>query len=168
MDRDKASKEIMHLFLRVVHKYNALEKIPVKHSAKHDLYHSERHMLDRIADNPHLNISDLAKHAGVTKGAISQIVKKLEDKGIVSRLKKESSDKEVFVELTALGKSVYAERKKINSETIAPLVRELKRYSDDGVGTVVEMFRWLDKYMDQSSENMKAAHRDGRGGKAAG
>ena len=144
----------MDLFIRVVHKYNALEKIPMKHSAKHDLYHSERHMLDRIADNPHLNVSDLAKHAGVTKGAISQIVKKLEDKGIVARFKKGSSDKEVFVELTALGKRVSEERKKINIETIMPLLSELKRYSDDGVGSVVEMFRWLVKYMVQSSENM--------------
>jgi DNA-binding MarR family transcriptional regulator len=165
MNREQAGKEIMNLFLRAVNKYNALEKVPVKHAAHRDLYHSERHLLDRIADNPHLNISELGKHAGVTKGAISQVVKKLEAKGLVERYKKGTSDKEVFVELTALGKRVCLERRNINDETVKPLMKELKKYSDDGVASVVEMFRWLDAFMDHSKESMKTVHRRGRRGK---
>jgi hypothetical protein len=59
--RKKAGKEIMELFIQAVHKYNALEKVPVKISAKHDLYHSERHLIDRIGYHPGVNITEFAR-----------------------------------------------------------------------------------------------------------
>lgn len=148
--------EIIELFFRVVNKYNALEKLPVKHGSKHDLYHSERHMLDRLGDHPDLNMSELAALAGVTKGAISQTVKKLEGKGLVRRYKKGSSDKEIFVELTESGQGVYRQRQQHNAETLAPLTRELASYTENDLAAVRKFFRWLDRFMDESREAMNS------------
>jgi DNA-binding MarR family transcriptional regulator len=156
MDIEAASNEIMELFLRVVNKYNALEKIPVRHPSGYGLYQSERHMLDRIGDNPDMNITDLARASGVTKGAISQIVKKLETKEIIRRYKKAANDKEVFIQLTEAGRVVYEKRKRTNKEAIGPLCEELKRHSDDKVVFLVSMFHWLDEFMDQTGEKMKS------------
>lgn len=156
MDSEAASNEIMEIFLRVVNKYNALEKIPVRHSPDHGLYHSERHMLDRIGANPDMNITGLARASGVTKGAISQIVKKLETKGIVRRYKKAANDKEVFIELTEAGRGAYEERRRTGKQTTGPLCDELKRHSDEKVAFLVSMFHWLDKFMDQTGEKMKS------------
>ena len=144
----------MELFLRVINKYNTLEKIPVKHASGQDLYHSERHMLDRLGNHPDLNVTELARHAGVTKGAISQIIKKLEGKGLVQRYKKAISDKEVYVALTELGQQVHQERIKHNAETIIPLTDTLSQYSEDEVAAVLAFFRWLDHFMDQSRKQM--------------
>ena len=154
-------QEIIELFFRVVNKYNALEKIPVKHGSGHDLYHSERHMLDRLGDNPDLNMSELAAQAGVTKGAISQIVKKLEGKGLVQRRKSAANDKEIFVELTETGRRVHGQRKQHNAETLAPLTRELAGYDVDEIAVVQRFFRWLDRFMDDSRETMKFHSRKG-------
>jgi DNA-binding MarR family transcriptional regulator len=156
MNKEKASIEIMELFMRVVNKYNALEKIPVRHSLKHDLFHSERHMLDKIADNPDMNITDLAQDTGVTKGAISQIVKKLETKGLVRRYKRGTNDKEVFIELTRAGMDICKKRRKLNKENIMPLCDELKRHTNDEVNFLVSMFHWFDEFMDQSAMKMKS------------
>ena len=156
MDRDKASNEIMDLFIRVVNKYNGLEKVPVKHSPGLGLYHSERHMLDRIGDNPHMNITELAPASGVTKGAISQIVKKLETKGVIRRYKKAANDKEVFIELTETGKKTCEERRKTNKETIGPLREELELHSDEHVAFLVHMFRWLDEFMNRTGKTLKS------------
>jgi len=155
MDREKASMEIMELFIRVTNKYNSLEKIPSKHGSKHDLYHSERHILDSIGDKPGLNVTELAGVVGVTKGAISQVVKKLETKGLVQRYKKSTNDKEVFIELTQAGMNTHEARKNINMETVTPLIEELKRYPDDKVEFLVSMFHWLDSFMDDSGKRMK-------------
>ena len=95
------STEIIELFIRMVNKYNSLEKIPSRHGTGHQLYHSERHLLDKIAENTGMNVTEFAAAAGVTKGAISQLVTKLVKKGIVTRYKKSINDKEVFLELTA-------------------------------------------------------------------
>jgi len=159
MDRTKASREIMELFIRAVHKYNALEKTPSKLGSKHNLYHSERHFLDKIGDNPGMNITEFAGAAGITKGAVSQVVKKLENKSLVKRYKSSVNDKEVFVELTRTGRDIYIQHKKKNEETIGPLIEELKKYPDDKVDFMVTMFTWICNYLDESNKRHVKEHK---------
>lgn len=145
----------MELFIGMVGKYNTLEKVPVKVSSRHDLYHSERHMLDKIGDHPALNVTDFARALGVTKGAVSQVVKKLEGKGVVRRYKSGTNEKEVFLELTETGREIYLEHKKTNDKTIEPLLNELKKYPDDKIQFLLAMFKWIDGFLDESGKKMK-------------
>lgn len=161
MDRAKASRNIMELFIQAAHQYNALEKIPVKVSTKHDLYHSERHLIDRIGDHPGVNVTEFARVAGKTKGAISQVVKKLEGKGLVRRYKSSSNDKEVFLELTRTGRDIYILHKKTNEDTIKPLIEKLKQYPDDKVEFFISLFKWINDYLDQGREQMRGHARKG-------
>lgn len=46
---------------------------------------TEVHTLKRIADNPGITVTQLAGDSGRTKGAISQMLKKLEGKGLIFR-----------------------------------------------------------------------------------
>jgi DNA-binding MarR family transcriptional regulator len=155
MDRLKTSEEIIELFIRLANKYKALEKIPVDYGVGTDLYHSERHLIDQIGDHPEMNITELARYLGVTKGAISQTVKKLEDKGVVIRYKGAENEKEVFLEFSDIGRKVYKKHKEVNKESIIPLYEELKKYSDDKVYFMVEMFKWMDTFLDDSKTKMQ-------------
>jgi DNA-binding MarR family transcriptional regulator len=155
MDVTKASQDISELFIQAVHKYNALEKIPVRVGAKHDLYHSEKHFLDKIGDHPGVNVTEFARAVGITKGAVSQFVKKLENKGLVRKYKSSGNDKEVFLELTRAGRDIYLQHKKKNEETIEPLTEELKKYPDDKIDFLVAMFKWIVDYLEQSRRQMK-------------
>jgi predicted MarR family transcription regulator len=47
MKKENTSKEIIELFIRMVNKYNALEKIPARHGTRHNLYHSEVSKLEK-------------------------------------------------------------------------------------------------------------------------
>ena len=155
MDREKASEEIIELFMRLVNKYNSLMKIPLDFGAGSPLYHSEMHMIDQIGDHPEMNITELAELIGVTKGAISQTVKKLEKKGVVSRYKGPENEKEVFLKFTSIGKDIYKKHKEVDKEAIIPLCEELRKYSDDKVYFLVEMFKWMDAFLDDSKEKMQ-------------
>lgn len=155
MNREKACEEIEELFIRLVNKYKALEKIPVDYGVGKDLYHSERHLVEQIGDYPEKNITELAQFQGVTKGAISQTVKKLEDKGLVTRYKGARNEKEVFLELSELGKAIYKKHKEVSKESLIPLLEELKKYSDDKVYFLVEMFKWMGKFLDESKVKMQ-------------
>lgn len=148
-------KDIVNLFIRVVNKYNALDKIPAGHGAKNGLYHSERHMLDMIAKQPELNITEHAESMGVTKGAISQVVTKLETKGFIKRFKKGGNDKAVYLELTKQGRAMVESRKQINDETLLPFYKELQKHTDDHIDFLIEMFRWIDRFLDQSRRKME-------------
>jgi len=79
--KEKTREKIVELFIRLANKYHSLEKIQVDYGAGHPLYHSERHMIDQIGGNPGINITEFTDIIGVTKGAVSQVVKKLETEG---------------------------------------------------------------------------------------
>ncbi len=147
----------MELFIRTVRRYNSLERVPVKMRSRHALYHSERHMLDKIGECPAMNITDFAAELGVTKGAVSQVVKKLEAKGVIRRYRSGDNGKEVFLELTGAGRAVYLAHKETNEKTIRPLVKELEKYPDDKVRFLIAMFRWIDGFLEQSGREMKGA-----------
>ena len=66
MDRNRASRKLMESFLRLVNKYNAMEKFPLSFGTDHKFYHSERHMLDTIGGNRSMNITEFARVNGVT------------------------------------------------------------------------------------------------------
>jgi DNA-binding MarR family transcriptional regulator len=156
MDRNKACEEIITLFIKLSNKYQALEKIPVDYGIGKNLYHSERHMLDTIGNNLGMNISELAHDQGVTKGAVSQIVKKLEGKQVIQRYKQIENDKEVFIELTELGEEIFSKHQMVNEESVIPLQEELLKYSDDKVYFLIEMFKWIDSYLDSARKQMLA------------
>jgi DNA-binding MarR family transcriptional regulator len=155
MNRKDASRKLMESFIRMVNKYNAMEKHTISYGTKHEFYHSERHMLDLFGDNPELNITELAQHTGVTKGAISQVVSKLEDKGAVHRYKEDGNEKDVLVGLTEKGKEIYEHRKKINDEIVSQLQSGMKDYSDENVICLLDMFKWIEDYLDESKKQME-------------
>jgi DNA-binding MarR family transcriptional regulator len=161
MDKRKAAREIVDLFIRVVNRYNALEKIPVKHGTRHDLYHSERHLIDLIGDHPGMNVTEFAQAAGVTKGAISQAVTKLEKKAVVRRTRRKGNEKEVIIELTPSGRSVYRMHREINEASARPLLEELNKHPDDKIRFLLNMFRWFDGYLEYSKKEMEAHARSG-------
>lgn len=156
MNKKHASSEIIDRFLRLVNKYNALGKHPVTFGTQHQFYHSERHMLDIVGDCPDLNITEFAKAAGVTKGAISQVVAKLEKKGALKRYKSDENDKEIKIKLTPLGEKIYAHHQSVNAESIHHLWRELKEHPDDKIEFLLHMFKWFEEYFDESRERMRA------------
>lgn len=51
----------------------------------------EVHILTLIEDHPGITVSELTRIWGTTKGAISQTVKKLEGKGLITRTKNETN-----------------------------------------------------------------------------
>ncbi len=156
MNKKKASRELIDSFLRLVNKYNALGRHPITFGTPYKFFHSERHMLDIVGDDPGLNITEFAKTTGVTKGAISQVVSKLEKKGALRRFKSEENEKEIRLELTQLGEKIYAHHQSANQETINLLWRELKKHPADKIEFLMVMFSWFEQYLDQSKEKMQA------------
>ncbi len=94
-------------FLRLVNKFNKLEKKPLDFGTGDLLYPSEIHMIDEIGKKKGQTVTELCKRFGVTKGAVSQIVGKLSRKGYIDKLKNEKSGKEILLSLTAKGLKAY-------------------------------------------------------------
>ena len=72
------------------------------------LYRFEIHVIDAIGKHPGINVNDVAELMSVTKGAISQVVKKLHFKNYITKRRNTSNAREVLLELTEKGKRVFA------------------------------------------------------------
>ncbi len=95
-------------FSRIVKLAVELEKKPRNYGTEFLMTNSEIHLIELIGDNEKkFSVTDLAKFMGVTKGAVSQTLKKLESKGFIIKETDPSNLSRIIVELTSRGKTAY-------------------------------------------------------------
>jgi DNA-binding MarR family transcriptional regulator len=94
------------------------------------LHHAEVHMLETIKANEGANVGELARLLGMTSGAISQITKKLLDKGLIETYKKPGNRKEVFSRLTNLGERVCEGHQKHHENMLSILRKFMSRLNE--------------------------------------
>ena len=101
------------------------------------MYRKEIHTLQAIGQHPKINITALAEHMGVTKGAVSQMVSKLVKKEMIRKIYAEDNKKEVILELTNLGRIGFHNHEKFHMD-IFNIVRE---YYGEQLKTKLEIFK---------------------------
>ncbi len=106
-NNDTAPYAIIGKFARIVELWSRLEKQPRKFGIDEALYRSQIHMIEVIGENDDVSVSDLAEIQGVTKGAASQNIKKLEEKELVIKVPDPANSSRLLVRLTAKGKIAY-------------------------------------------------------------
>jgi DNA-binding MarR family transcriptional regulator len=94
-------------FSRVSKLWQQLDSQPRKFGTETDLTGSEIHLVEVIGQNEGLSVTDMAKRLGITKGAISQTLKKLEEKGLVIKEVDPTNTSRVTVSLSTKGKVGY-------------------------------------------------------------
>jgi len=95
--------KLMAIWVRIINKVSEAESQKRDYGTGSLLSPSEIHMLQSIGTYQGIKITDLAEHMSVTKGAVSQMVKKLEIKGLVVKYSGTGNEKEVLLKLTASG-----------------------------------------------------------------
>ncbi len=103
--------EISELFLNVMSEFYENDSRARTFGTSTELYHSEIHMLQCIAENPELHISGLARLLGVTRGAASQTAKRLERKGMIVKESSPGDNKKIILRLTAEGQKAAKNHK---------------------------------------------------------
>ena len=86
-----------------------------------DIYRSEIHIIQLIGERSELYISEISKLIGVTKGTVSQIVKRLEVKGLVRKKKDAANNTRQLVWLTDKGQTAYKAHNRYHHEQHAEM-----------------------------------------------
>jgi len=95
--------EILTLFIRINKKFNRIESQSIEVTDEVKLYPSELHIIEAIGYNYAVNVTSLSRKFGITKGAVSQVVNKLFDKGFVGKERNRDYGKEIILSLTEKG-----------------------------------------------------------------
>ena len=95
-------------FNRIVALAWQIERIPRAYGTDELLSSSEIHLIEVVGDQQEmLSVTDLSKQLGVTKGAVSQNLKKLENKGLTTKQEDPENSSRTIIKLTYKGKTAY-------------------------------------------------------------
>lgn len=146
-------RKLSQLMERTIHKYIQVEKIKRPYGTDMMLSRVEIHTISAVGDYPDINITSLAKLQGITKGAASQMIYKLVDKGLVEKRVSPNSDTEVCLTLTNLGKTAYESHKKYHetaNEKFFEIMKEMPEEVEQQYIKVLEVFEQaLDKRLEK-------------------
>ena len=142
-------------FLRIINKFKALEKIPIDHGTGDLLYASEINTLEIIGKFSGINMTQLAKKRGVTKGAASQIVAKLVKKQLVTKNQAPDNDKELNLELTNAGEVAFENHEKFHAKYDSPMIEKLNGMSVEQLAIITDTFEMLENTIDSYLKDLK-------------
>ena len=102
-DKHEIAYKSLHLALALVD----LDKKTRYYGTDVPIFHSEIHVIMAIAEHPGIHVGGLADILGVTKGAVSEILKKLERKALVIKEIDDLNLSRYSLNLTEKGKKAH-------------------------------------------------------------
>ena len=144
----KNDKELAWLMERAIHKYTQYEKKPQEYCKGLMLTQPEIHTVAVIGDQEGINVTQLAKVRGVTKGAASQMIYKLVDKELVEKRISPNSDSEINLYLTKLGKKARAEHRKRHEAISNKFADMVKDIPEDMLERIKDLLRSFEEKLD--------------------
>ncbi|MCT4566452.1 MAG: winged helix DNA-binding protein [Maledivibacter sp.] len=114
--KENKKKNVIEKYMTFTEKISKNSNQPKNFETDVEIYRSEIHIINVIGDNDDIHISEVARKFGVTKGAISKTIKKLERKGLVEKIIDKTNNTRTLVKLTDKGMKAYYAHEKYHSE----------------------------------------------------
>lgn len=146
---EKRIYKLAQTLVRVINKAVENEKKPRHFGIPELLHASEIHMVMHIGDNPGMHVSELARIAGVTRGAVSQLVSKLEKKGLVTKTEDPENSLKTVPVLTNKGNVAYYAHAQRHEEMDKDLFNFVNQLTDGQFSLVEEFLNHLEKMADR-------------------
>ena len=142
-------------FGRIQNKLREAEKIPLDYGSGEKLYSSEIHTMAFIGTHPDINGTSLAKIMGVTKGAISQVIKKLEKKKLVDRYQNPTNNKEILLRLTKKGEIDYHGHEAYHAKYDSQWFEALEKITPEQIQFLEYLFQEMESTLDRQLKQLK-------------
>ena len=144
MDKKAA---IISQYLKSVNLFNEIEKQPKNYGTDQLIYNSEIDTITIIGQAKTINLTQIAKNLGISKSGSSRFVKKLLEKELITKSKKEGNEKEVIFSLTDKGRIAYKEKEEFNKEMYGSLYGIISRYVECDLNRIYEFLNEINEEM---------------------
>ena len=114
---------------------------------------NEIHAIDYIGKNEFPNVTRIAAHLRITKGAVTKIITKLKRLGYVEMFKEEQNKKEKYFRLSRKGQAMFARHKTIHKDTLEQYKNMYKRFSPAELETVSSFLGVIQKELEDKLKN---------------
>lgn len=109
------------------------------HYGEYTLYQAEALIVDLIAANPDITITDLAKIVRKSPSACSQTVRKLRGKGLVNQERNSLNNRQFKLRLSEAGVKLYAAHAKFNEECKKLTYQRLSEFTNEELALYIKM-----------------------------
>jgi DNA-binding MarR family transcriptional regulator len=141
--------DVIEQVMRLINKYNSLEKELYNFGIDELLTPTEIHTIDCIGKNSGINVTNLADKLGITKGAVSQMITKLKRRDLVTKLKDSENDKEVILLLSKKGKIAFDGHLKFHFDMYNDFIPLLEKIPIEGINSFKEIINKVEFHIDQ-------------------
>jgi len=145
-------KKFAETLVRILNKYVENQKRPRKYGLDEMLYPAEIHMIMLIGNNKSSGVMALAKKAGITKGAVSQMVKRLENKGLIKKSVHPNNAKMIVLNLTNKGNVAYYYHKRLHEKMDKALYEFMDGLTSPKIKVLEDFFALFEEGIDKRSE----------------
>jgi DNA-binding MarR family transcriptional regulator len=135
--------EIVEKILETLGKVSSMDRKRRFHFEDINLYHSELHLLLFVYSEQNTNITLIAQKIGLTKGAVSQTLSRLENKGIITKQTDPYRKNELKVMFTEKGKALMREVVKIKENAEQKYVKYISSLSYNEKMAIYDFMDWL-------------------------
>lgn len=139
MKKTIACEQLTYQLLCTIRQFNIFDDEAHYFGGSQPLYTSEIHVIDYIGGREGLCASDIAREMGVTRGAVSQILKKLEKKGYLIRKADPDNKLRFNLELSEKGRMAYNKHQEYHGYLEA-MIDELTENSGSGEREIIYDF----------------------------
>ncbi len=151
----KNRAKISYTFLRVFSKLSEIDKETRYYGTEQPLYEAEIHMIKSIKENEGIHVTGLADMLGVTKGAVSQIIGKLERKGMITKDTDPRNLSRLILRLTPEGETAYLNHEKLHKQFESFFQIALKNATDENKTFLKDLLDSLDRQIDEYQRQRK-------------
>ena len=154
METKQAFEQVLEELERAMVRMSSMHESPWDFGTGVELYRTEIHTVQAIGESPGINITELAQLMGVTKGAVSQTVAKLVDKGLVRKTHADDNAREILLLLTEQGNTGFRNHQNLHMQML-DIVREF--YGDrleEKLQVFASVMRDLNKILNMYEERI--------------
>lgn len=134
---------------RIINKYNQKVKTAKHYGTEDLLYPAEVHMIEIIGSHESITTTKLAEVLGITKGAVSQVTRKLSDKNMIVKEPSAEKNNEVLISLTEKGQVVFTYHQNMHKEMLEKLDFIFADLPEESKNAMGRMIRVIEESLDE-------------------
>ncbi len=134
---------------RIINKYNQKTKAAKYYGTDDLLYPAEVHMIEIIGSHKSITTTKLAQVLGITKGAVSQVTRKLSEKNMIVKEPSMEKNNEVLISLTEKGQVVFEYHQNMHKDMLQKLDLIMNDLPEESKDTMDRMIRVIEESLDE-------------------
>jgi len=150
---NKNKDKISYSLLRLVTKISEMECKVRNYGTDVPLYEAEIHMIKAIKESEGIHVTGLAEQLGVTKGAVSQIIAKLDKKEMIIKDKDASNQSRLVLRLSEKGETAYRHHENLHGAFEKLVADVLDESTEEEKAFLLRFISALEKKVDDFEDN---------------